>query len=199
MEPTEDDNLILMLAVLCHDLGKVSTTSFDQEKGRICSNGHDEAGVAPARAFLNRMNAPNHIVNAVVVLVREHLKPFELIRQNASPPAYRRLARRMGGVSFTLLAKVAIADNEGRICYDPKHQTREDIETFLRKAGEAGVDNTQTMPEDVVKGRHLLEKGMKPGPQIGQILQECRSLQDETGEKDPEKILAVVLRRAAGQ
>lgn len=194
----EEDDLVLMFAALCHDFGKPPTTVWSHEKGRLVSNGHDEAGVKPAREFLKRLNAPQFLQKAVKVLVKEHLRPFMLVKENAGPKAYRTLARRMEGVSLNLLANLAIADSEGRICYDPVHQTRADIDTFLQRAAAGGVDLVAP-PEDVVKGRHLLEKGMMPGIQIGQILAECRAYQDETGEKDPEKILAVVLHRAVGQ
>ena len=189
----EEDNLVLMLAVLCHDFGKPPTTVWSQEKKRLVSNGHDDAGVQPATKFLERLNAPQWVVKAVQVLVREHLKPFMLVKENAGASAYRRLARRMDGVSLNLLAKVAIADSEGRICYDVVHQTRTDIDTFLNRATSAGVENLSAPPEDVVKGRHLLERGYSPSPLIGVILQACRDFQDETGEKDPNKILEKIL------
>ncbi len=192
---TEDD-LVLMFAALCHDLGKPPTTVYSHEKKRLVSNGHDDAGVKPAEEFLKRLNAPLWVVKAVGVLVREHLKPFMLIKEKAGRKAYVKLTRRMDGVSLNLLANVAIADSEGRICYDEKHQTREDIRQFLENAAEAvGEENFDKVPEDVVKGRHLLDKGMAPGPMIGQILQECRAYQDETGERDPSKILDVVFKK----
>jgi tRNA nucleotidyltransferase (CCA-adding enzyme) len=191
----EKENLLLMVAVLCHDFGKPPTTVWSEEKKRLVSNGHDVAGVAPAEALLKRMAAPTDLIEGVKVLVKEHLKPFELIREDAGAAAYRRLARRMKGTSLNLLAKLAIADGEGRICYDEKHQSRDDINTFLAKASEVGVHNLDAVPEDVVKGRHLLEKGYQPGPAVGLLLQECRAYQDETGEKDPEAILQVVLSR----
>jgi len=191
----EKENLLLMLATLCHDFGKPLTTEWSHEKQRLVSNGHDVAGVKPAEDFLKRMKAPSEVVDAVKVLVKEHLKPFELVRENAGAAAYRRLARRMNGTSLNLLAKLSIADGDGRICYDEKHQTRDDINTFLAKASEIGVHNLDSIPEDVVKGRHLLEEGLQPGPLIGKILQECRAYQDESGEKDPKKILGVVFAR----
>jgi tRNA nucleotidyltransferase (CCA-adding enzyme) len=192
----EEENLLLMVAVLCHDLGKPPTTVWSEEKKRLVSNGHDHAGVQPAEDLLKRMMAPTDLIEGVKVLVKEHLKPFELIKEKAGAAAYRRLARRMKGTSLNLLAKLAIADGEGRICYDEGHQTRDDINTFLLKAQEVGVHNLDAVPEDVVKGRHLLDKGYQPSPEIGKILQECRQLQDETGETDPEKILQVVLNKS---
>jgi len=45
--------LTVMLAVLCHDLGKPATTVFD--RGRLRSPGHEEAGLPPTEALLDRL------------------------------------------------------------------------------------------------------------------------------------------------
>jgi len=37
----EKEKLKFMFAILCHDLGKVSTTAFDEEKGRLRAIGHE--------------------------------------------------------------------------------------------------------------------------------------------------------------
>ena len=44
----------MMLGAICHDLGKPPTTAYSD--GRIRSMGHEEAGVAPATALLDRLN-----------------------------------------------------------------------------------------------------------------------------------------------
>jgi len=46
--------LTVLLAVICHDFGKPSTTAVVD--GRIRSYEHEEAGILPARAFLDRLN-----------------------------------------------------------------------------------------------------------------------------------------------
>jgi hypothetical protein len=48
-------------------------------------------------------------------------------------------------------------------------------------------------PKDVVLGRHLIARGLRPGPEFGRLLAECRDVQDETGWDDPERILDRVL------
>ena len=47
-----------MLGALCHDLGKPPTTAFID--GRIRSIDHEQAGVAPTRALLDRLNVHTH-------------------------------------------------------------------------------------------------------------------------------------------
>ena len=47
--------------------------------------------------------------------------------------------------------------------------------------------------DDAVLGRHLIARGMKPGPSFGDILERCREVQDEHGWTDPDRILDFVL------
>lgn len=190
----EDHDMLLMVAVLLHDVGKPSTTRWSPEKKRYVSNSHDEAGVEPATDFLRRLRAPEWLIEAVCVLIKEHLKPFELIKHNSGDSAYRRLSRRMNNVPLEMLAKIAIADGEGRICYDKVHQSREDIAEFLRRASALGVAKQEGPVKDIVTGRHLLARGFKPGPEVGDVLRKCREYHDETGEADPNKILDEVLK-----
>ena len=46
--------IAVMLGAVCHDFGKPATTAFID--GRIRSIDHEEQGVAPAAAFLDRLN-----------------------------------------------------------------------------------------------------------------------------------------------
>ena len=105
----------VMLAALCHDFGKPSTTEFVE--GRIRSRGHEEAGVQPTLSFLERLKLFTldgyDVRSQVVALVRDHLKPGEFYRQREeiSDGAFRRLARRC---ELELLYRVAKADSLGR-------------------------------------------------------------------------------------
>ena len=48
------ERIAVMLGAVCHDFGKPATTAFID--GRIRSMDHEEQGVAPATAFLDRLN-----------------------------------------------------------------------------------------------------------------------------------------------
>jgi tRNA nucleotidyltransferase (CCA-adding enzyme) len=183
----ERHDLALMLGVLCHDFGKPATTQF--EEGRIRSRGHEEAGEAPARAFLERLKAPPDVVETVVVLVRYHLAPGHFQRGDASPAAYRRLARKLasGGASIELLERVSRSDHFGRTTPDALARRFDDGDRFLQQARSVHVE--AEAPKDVVLGRHLIARGMTPGPRFGEILERCRRIQDETGWTDAEQIL----------
>jgi len=186
---TEDsgENLALMLGALCHDLGKPATTEWDG--GRIRSYRHDVEGVAPTRALLARMRAPGALIDKVAALVEHHLAPALFIRNGATAKGYRRLARKLAhaGVSIDLLVSVARADHLGRTTDDAVAGRFDAGDAFLAAARAHSVE--RAAPRDAVLGRHLIDRGMQPGPGFAPILERCREIQDETGWTDPERIL----------
>ena len=167
----EWEDLVVGFAVLCHDLGKPSTTRF--EDGRLRSKGHEEAGEAPTRSFLGRMTNQNTLVEAVVPLVCNHLRPGELFNAQAGDGAVRRLAHRVGRIDR--LVRVAKADQMGR----PPIQLDgfPAGEWLLERARALEVENAE--PKPIMMGRHLIGLGLTPGPHFGAILKTCYEAQIE--------------------
>ena len=158
--------LAVMLGAVCHDFGKPATTAFVD--GRIRSMDHEEQGVAPATAFLDRLNV--HSIDGYDVrrqalgLVAQHLKPgmWFKVREEVGDGAFRRLALK---VDLELLARLAKADCLGR---SPGMFDCSAMDWFLERARSLGVEHRAPTP--ILLGRHLLELGIEPGPRMGQIL-----------------------------
>ena len=184
----EDHDLALLYGALCHDLGK-ATTTVHCEDGRIRSPNHEPEGVPLAESFLQRLRAPNVLVDKVAVLVRYHLSPAHFVAQRTTAKGYRRLARRLGeaGATLELLEQTARADHFGRTTPDALAREFPAGDVFLETARELAVELAPT--SDVVLGRHVLARGWKPGPHVGEILRRCRQIQDDTGWDDPDDIL----------
>lgn len=159
--------IAVMLGAVCHDLGKPLTTSFVD--GRIRSIDHEQAGVAPATAVLDRLNIHTmggfDVRKHVLGMVAHHLKPhaFSKAQPPAGDGAFRRLAQK---VDLDLLARVAMSDCVGR----DGHHDCSGIDWFLERARQLGVQHAA--PEPILKGRHLLDLGVEPGPRMGQILRQ---------------------------
>ena len=157
----------LMLGAVCHDFGKPATTAFVD--GRIRSYNHEDAGVPPTLAFLDRLNV--HAIDGadvrrqIVGLVAHHLKPgmWHKARGGVGDGAFRRLAQK---VDLELLARLATADCVGRTGeFDCTA-----MEWFLARARSLGVEHRP--PGPLLLGRHLLALGVAPGPGMGDILRE---------------------------
>lgn len=166
--------IAVMLGAVCHDFGKPATTAFIE--GRIRSRNHEEEGVAPARAFLDRLNVHTFdgydVRGQVLGLVAHHLKPgmWHTARDGVGDGAFRRLARK---VDLELLARLAKADCLGRT----GHFDCSAMDWFLDRARSLGVEHAPPAP--LLLGRHLLQLGLPPGPRVGRILRQVYERQLE--------------------
>jgi tRNA nucleotidyltransferase (CCA-adding enzyme) len=157
--------VVMMLSALCHDMGKPSTTRF--EDGRIRSKGHEEAGVEPATAFLDRLNIHSldgyDVRRTVLGIVAHHLKPtmFYKAPTPVGDGAFRRLAQK---VDLELLARFAKADCHGRL----GNFDCDAMDWFIARARALGVEHQPPAP--LLLGRHVLEHGVPPGPRVGELL-----------------------------
>ena len=167
-----EKTLAVLLAVLCHDFGKPATTAVVD--GRIRSYEHEEAGIAPTRAFLDRLSLRTlhgyELREQVVQLVAHHLTPSHYFknRDNVGDGAFRRLARKL---EPDLLYRVSRADCLGRTGDFPT----EAQEWFIGKARDLSVESRPPAP--ILLGRHLLEMGLSPGPPIGRITRAVYEMQ----------------------
>jgi tRNA nucleotidyltransferase (CCA-adding enzyme) len=156
----------VMLGAVCHDLGKPATTAFID--GRIRSIDHEQAGVEPTLALLDRLNVHSvdgfDVRTQVVGLVANHLKPGMFrTAPNVGDGAFRRLAQK---VDLELLARLARADCLGRTGdFDCSA-----MDWFLERVRALGVEHQAPAP--LLLGRHLLELGMMPGPRVGEVLKQ---------------------------
>ncbi len=183
----DEDDLPLLLGALCHDLGKPPTTVCVD--GRVRSPEHDEVGVPLTESFLNRLRAPHDLIAKVCALVRHHLAPASLVKGGAKDRGYRRLARRLSkaGVDSQLLYRLARCDHFGRTTPDALAREFEFGDDFLRRMEDLSI--AAHADPDVVLGRHLIERGFKPGPWFGNVLKVCREIQDDTGWRNHDRIL----------
>jgi tRNA nucleotidyltransferase (CCA-adding enzyme) len=172
----------VMLGAVCHDLGKPPTTEFVD--GRIRSRGHDEAGVEPTISLLDKLGIYTlggfDVREQVIQLVRYHLKPGEYYNaeKRGNPVgdgAFRRLARK---VEPDLLYRVAKADSLGRYPDGDRGKKifgSEAQEWFIERARSLEVE--KKAPEPILMGRHLIEMGLRPGPDFKRILDAVYEMQ----------------------
>jgi len=160
----ETTRVILSFAVLLHDTGKASCTRFEwrDDRERIVSPGHESAGVPLAEAFLARLKAPGLIEEWVRPLVANHMAHLE----HPTPRAIRRLANRLAPATIQLLCEVMTADASGR---PPRPRgTPAVVHAIQAKALEMQLADSK--PRPLLLGRHLMARGLKPGPHFGILL-----------------------------
>ena len=161
----EWEDLVVGFGVLCHDLGKPLTTKIGED-GRIRSPLHEPKGETPTRSFLSRMTNQVDLQEQVVPLVRRHLTPRTFYKDKASDGAIRRLANKVKRIDR--LVRVASADIKGR---PPREDDFPEGPWLLKRAEELKVKDSE--PKPIILGRHLIDKGLKPGPEFSPILEQC--------------------------
>jgi tRNA nucleotidyltransferase (CCA-adding enzyme) len=183
--------IVYMLAVLAHDFAKPLTTRemIKEGRARIVSPGHEEAAGPLAETFLDRIRAPLAIRERVVRLVTHHLAHLH----PATDRSVRRLAKRLAPETIEGLCLVITADQHGR---PPRPKDLSPgLVALQSKAAELQL--AQTAPRPILLGRHLLEQGIPPGPQMGLMLQEAFDAQLEGAFSDLDGALAWLARRSS--
>lgn len=160
----EGDDLAVGFAVLCHDLGKASTTKFFEGKWR--AHGHEAAGAVPTQSFLRQLTDETGFIQGVSDLVVAHMHPKELYKQAKKGQGTDRGVRRLATqVRIDLIARVAYCDSAGR---PPHPKEAPDAEWLIAEAARLMVSNSR--PKPLVLGRDLIGAGKRPRPEFGPAL-----------------------------
>jgi HAD superfamily hydrolase (TIGR01509 family) len=160
---------LVSLAILFHDVGKPGT-AHRGEDGRLHFHGHPARGAEAVRVLGERFALANREVDALALLVGNHLRPGLLHASgNATPRAIHRLLRDTGEW-LPQLAALAWCDflasrgplSRERDLEGARRFTAELVEAFrLRSVTPAGVP---------VGGGEIMEAlGLPPGPHLERI------------------------------
>jgi len=164
--------IAVMLAALCHDLGKPYTTKV--KDGRIKAPDHERVSVAMTIQFLERLKLfafDNYDVRSqTILLARDHAVPHQWFktRETITDGMFRRLALK---TELDLLYRVARADCLGRKGdFKPEAE-----EWFIARARALGVE--ERAPKPLLMGRHALDLGFQPGPRVGELTRAVYEMQ----------------------
>ena len=164
-------DLKLLFATLCHDLGKATATTIDND-GRIRSIGHEYQGIKPTSSLMNRLTNEQSFISSLLPLVEHHLAPSQFYANSAKDRAIRRLSTK---VNISQLVIVAKADFLGR--------TTKESQLGVYKAGdwlESRAKNLKVEKEPLkplLQGRDLIALGLTPSPKFKEILSLVYDLQ----------------------
>lgn len=177
----EDWKLAFMFGALLHDVGKPSTT--DDE---LKSHGHDKAGEEIAINFMNQITNDKKLIEKVSSIVINHMRLGNITRDKRSKiGAWKRLHN---DIRLDIAAYISLSDFGGKYddfdVYSEHEPSRKALEWF-DKFGEKTID-------PVLKGRHLIDIGMKPGPVFGSILKRAYEIQIDENIDSYELILDIL-------
>jgi poly(A) polymerase len=167
-------DLVGRLAALFHDVGKPSTATPD---GAFL--GHDLVGADMARSALERLRFSQKEIDAVVKLVRLHLRPV-YYNSAWTDGAVRRLIRDAGDLIEPLMA-LARADVAASAYPEPQKldELQARIESVLR-------ERPSRLAPLITGGDVMRVRGLGPGPEVGRIKQRLQELVID-GEIPPDR------------
>ncbi len=157
---------ILRLTMLFHDMGKPIMKTTD-ENGRDHFKGHAIVSEELTNVVMRRLKFDNDTIKKVTRLVCYHD-----YRVEATPQNVRRAMNRIGVDLFPYYLAVRLADVKAQSAYRKREKVENIIkmrelyqETLLQ-------EHCVTLHDLAVTGKDLLELGMKPGHELGNILKE---------------------------
>lgn len=172
------NNLIVRLAALLHDVGKPIAFVVD-ENGIGHFYKHHMVGMDIAKDILQRLKFDNKTIDAVCILVREHMSKYDNLN-------VKRLINRVGVENLDNLFELQIADIRAS---KPPH----DIEGVLKVKEDVTKIINEKQPLTVkdlkINGYDLMALGMKPGKEMGKLLNELLELVLENPKTNNEDYL----------
>ncbi len=161
---SEDDIKILRLTMLFHDCGKPAARAVD-ETGRDHFKGHAYISEKIAADIMHRLKYDNDTLNKVKRLVRFHDH-----RRKLTEPRVRRTIVEVSKELIPLWLIVRRCDicAQSMMEREIKLKDIDDFEGMFNKIVSRG--DCLSIKELAVTGRDLIEYGIKPGPDLGMIL-----------------------------
>ncbi len=184
-----EDNV--KLAGLFHDIGKVKTRTVDEE-GKVHFFGHEQISASMTMEILTRLKLPKNEILRITNLIKWHMfyypsadwrkvKELEKIEEETgkkiggwTDAAVRRFIKSVGEENIEDLFKLRIADASSN---KKSMFNNKEIIALQKRISEVKEKEMVLRVEDLaIDGFDLIELGIKPGPQIGLLLNDLLNL-----------------------
>lgn len=178
---------VLRLTMLLHDIGKPDTLTID-EQGTTHFYNHESLSAEMAKGILRRLKFDNDTINMVYKLVMYH------DYGNSVEPTLqivRRAMNKIGEDAFPALFQVKYADMMAQSDYlrDEKLKRLENWKRLYTEICEK--EQCVSLKTLAVTGSDLIAAGMKPGKELGEVLQKLLQLVlDDPSCNTKDKLLA---------
>ena len=161
------------LLALCHDFGKIVTTS--EKNGRIHAYDHENQGLPLIRSFLGRITNEHDLIHYVVNMTSLHMKPNAVYHDKAPIKTTNRMFDQAD--EPVDLIYMSMADKPLIMGSD----VFTDSNDFLFERYEI---YKETMSRPYVTGKDLIDAGLEPDESFTQILEYAHKLRLAGVEKD---------------
>lgn len=162
-----------MLLALCHDLGKIVTT--EEVKGRIHAYEHETKGMPLVESLVRRITGEKDVIDYVLNMVPLHMRPNIAAYSKPALKSTNRLfdaAAVPGDLIWFAEADKPVFSGTDEFSGDS---------AFLQERLRA---YEETMSRPHIMGRDLIEAGLEPGEDFGEILAYAHKLRLAGIDKD---------------
>lgn len=181
----------LMWGALLHDIGKAPC--FKVEDGVIKSHGHDAVGAEMADAIMRRLKSSNEEREAVIDLVKDHMRVKEAGKMRKS-----RLRRLVAQSNIHNLMVLGACDSTCAHCTVPEMEaTKFDWVDVINDFTDTLEDDGVELPPPLVSGMDLIDLGVEPGPIFKTILDKISDMQLEGEVETVEQALEALRKEVA--
>ena len=161
------DNVWLRFAALVHDIAKPQTKKFVEEMGWTF-HGHEELGARNMKTIFKKLKLPNNKLEYVEKLVRLHLRPIALAKEEVTDSAIRRLIV-SAGEDLEDLITLCRADITSKNP-DKVSKYLDNYEKVMRKVWEVEEKDKLRAFQSPVRGDEIMKVcNLKPSKKVGQI------------------------------
>lgn len=157
---------VLRMAMLLHDIGKPDTLTVD-ESGITHFHGHVQKSEEMAKVILRRLKFDNDSIDKICRLVRFHDYGMGIV---PDAKIVRRAVNKIGEDIFSMFLQVGRADIMAQSDYERESKLANN--DSWGKMYDKIMEENQCVSLKTLKinGRTLIEMGVKPGPELGRIL-----------------------------
>ncbi len=159
-------DVYLRMAALLHDIGKPRTFRYDN--GKVSFHRHEFVGERMAYKLCRRLNIPEEKNKFIGRMIRFHLRPHLLAKENPTDNALRRFIREMGKDMmplFTLAKADLTSHNPGRV-----QKALEKLSLLENRVKEINKKDRLTSFRLALDGYAIMEiLGVPSGKIIGQV------------------------------
>ncbi len=179
----EKVNTILVFSALLHDVGKPVCRTTD-EKGIDHFYGHDIKGSEMAHNILRRLRFDNDTVHMVTRIIRFHER-----RYDGNQRTLRRMVSKAGEDIMPYLFLLQEADILSQSEYNRGEKLSRLEEAKRMYEHIRKTKQPVCIKELAVTGRDILDLGISPGPQVGDVLNKLLETVIDEPEKNNYKLL----------
>ena len=184
-----ENNKVLRLTMLLHDIGKPDAKTTD-EVGTDHFHGHAKISEDMTKRILRRLKFDNDTLYKVSKLVFYHDYDIE-----PTAKAVRKAVNKIGEDIFPYLFAVKRADTLAQSRYKQEEKLNRLLELEKIYKGVIEAEECVSLRTLAVTGRDLIDMGMKPGKELGAVLNQLLEIVLDNPEKNTKEELLLMVQR----